>query len=243
MIGRLVALLIHIPTVLCAGAMTETGARSGGNTGSTKGAINRADYDRLAHSLSGLVDFETYQTLPEPGQPVTGLARFAGLTIGAKLAGQTHQSVDGFDQLSGTPTSGVKAVADGEKPIFAVAFHAGFGSNAAFPIGPDGFAKRSGRGEGALSLVFDTPTAALGLRLHADYQDPLGSRARPGLVTLRFYDASGGLIGEHRVQPGYGVNDIALRITPAAKAATITHKDPGGIAVDDIRYVMIRPLS
>ncbi|WP_248369423.1 hypothetical protein [Aliiroseovarius sp. S1339] len=200
------------------------------------GEITSVDYSDLAGHLPGLVDFEDFATLPEPGQIVQGLLTFPGLTIGAQLHGQSLRAVDGFDVLDGQLSLPARASMGGKHAAIAVAYHAGFGSNAAFPLGPDGFEKRSGRGEGALALVFEGGTSAFAIKLHADYADPLGTRPAPGTVTLTFYDPTGARIAQHDLHPAHGVNEIGLLITPPAKAVTLTHHDPGGIAVDDIRY-------
>ena len=202
----------------------------------TAGEVTQVDYADPAGQLPGLVDFEDFATLPEPGQPVPGPIIYSGLVIGAQLAGQTVRPVEGFDLLEGRPDLPLRSSLGDKDAALAVAYHTGFGSNAAFPLGPDGFSKRSGRGEGALALVFDNAVSAFGLKLHADYPDPLGSRPQPGAVTLTFYDQSGAEIAHHDLQPVHGVNAVGLLIAPPAKAITLTHRDPGGIAVDDIRY-------
>ncbi|MCI2392922.1 hypothetical protein [Aliiroseovarius sediminis] len=198
--------------------------------------VTSVDYDDLAGQLSGLVDFEDFTTLPEPGQAVSGPLSPPGLTIAVMLQGQVLRVKDRRDVLGGTPVVPIRASMGGKDAALAVAYHAGFGSNAAFPLGADGFAKRSGRGEGALVFVFDASSAGFALKLHADYADPLGTRPAPGPVTLSFYAASGAVIARHSLRPDHGVTEIGLRINPPAKAITLTHHDDGGIAIDDIRY-------
>lgn len=198
-------------------------------------SVVSAPYDVVAAQTSGVVDFENFPTIPEPGQAIQGLVHAPGLTLGEGLAGQMIRGEDGFDVLTGPPTTPL-SVAEGDRPALAVAYHAGFGSNAAFPLGPDGFAERSGRGEGALAFAFDTPVSAVALRIHADYSDPLGSRPAPGPVWLRFYDASGDVMHTETVVPNAGVQSFGFLSSAPIHAVTLTHRDPGGIAIDDIRY-------
>ncbi|MDE9451827.1 hypothetical protein J3R80_15240 [Aliiroseovarius sp. Z3] len=202
------------------------------------GEIISVDYAELAGRLPGLVDFEGFATMPEPGQSLPGPLRFHGMTLGAMLAGQTRHTVEGFETLTGHPSQPLAAQTGDKTATIAVAFHAGFGSNAAFPIGPNGFEHRSGRGEGALAFVFGHATPAFAIRLHADYPDPLGTRPKPGPVTFSFFDKTGDVIGRHTIHPDHGVNEVGVLIAPAAQAVTLTHRDPGGIAVDDIRFAL-----
>ncbi|WP_371169894.1 hypothetical protein [Aliiroseovarius sp. 2305UL8-7] len=198
--------------------------------------VEPVSYDLLATSLAGHVDFETYETLPEPGTMAVGVQMFPGLSIGSQLAGQRQTALTGADSLTGVPSAPLRA-ALGDKPAaFAVAYHAGFGSNAAFPLGPVGFAQRSGRGEGALALVFKHDIADIGLKLHADYLDPLGTRPVPGPVTLTFFDNAANEIASYTFTPTHGIFPLGLHVLRPFRAMTITHDDPGGITVDDLRY-------
>ncbi|WP_432447986.1 hypothetical protein [Aliiroseovarius marinus] len=197
--------------------------------------ITQVPYDKVVSQTAGQLDFESFPTLPEPGQAVPGLVRVTGLTLGDSLAGQARRAVDGFDTLDRAPRAPVTVVAGGS-PALAVAYHTGFGSNAAFPIGPDGFAARSGRGEGALAMGFDATVHAFGLRLHADYADPLGSRPAPGPVWLDFYAGDGTKLHRAELRPDHGVQSYGFLSTAPISAITLTHRDPGGIAIDDIRY-------
>ncbi|MCK0142331.1 hypothetical protein [Aliiroseovarius sp. F20344] len=194
-----------------------------------------APYDVVAAQTAGLLDFEAFPTIPEPGQAIHGLLHAPGMTLGEGLAGQVNYGRDGFDVLSGSPTTPI-SVYVGDEASLAVAYHAGFGSNAAFPLGPDGFAKRSGRGEGALAFDFELPVSAFALRLHADYSDPLGSRPAPGPIWLHFFDANGELMHEEEVFPDTGIQNFGFLSSHPIHAITLTHRDPGGIAIDDIRY-------
>jgi hypothetical protein len=121
----------------------------------------------------------------------------------------------------------------------SVAFHRGFGSNALFPLGKDGFPELTARGEGALAILFDRDQAALGLLAHSDYADPLGAIPDPGSITLRLYTRAGKLISVHEQPLERGITAIGLRRTdgqPDIAGLTVRSTDPGGIAIDDILF-------
>ena len=122
----------------------------------------------------------------------------------------------------------------------AFAWHRGFGSVAVFPLGPDGFGALSGRGEGSLAVLFPHDQAALGLRVHSDYPDPLGARAtRPGTVTLIAMSRDGHEIGRHAMRLAAGITALGLERTSGVRdiaGFVLLNTDPGGIAVDDILY-------
>lgn len=198
--------------------------------------VQPVPYAQLERDLSGRITFETLPVLPEPGASYDSILTAPSARIGERLAGQTRQAVDGFDQLSGPPRLPLEVVAGGPGENLAVAYHAGFGSNALFPLGPDGFQDITGRGEGALALVFDHAITRFALKLHADYADPLGSRPIPGPVTITFHDVAGNPITTQTLRPDTGVAPYGFHLPSPARAVTITHIDPGGIAVDDILY-------
>lgn len=196
--------------------------------------VTQVPYDIAAHTAAGVFDFENVPILPEPGQRVTQPIHTLGAALGAALIGQTRDAQGKFATLDGVPDAPPRLnVGD---PLLAVAFHAGFGSNAVFPLGPDGFEKRSGRGEGALALAFDAPIHSFALRLHLDYADPLGSRHAPGPVWLHFYGSDATLLQIVPLTPAHGVQSFGFQSTMPIAAITLTHRDPGGIAIDDIRY-------
>ena len=198
--------------------------------------ITQVPYDLVAQTASGLIDFESFPVLPEPGQAISGAIHAPGASLGAVLVGQSLDAQDTFAVLEGPPTAPVRVAKPPVRPPLAIAFHAGFGSNAAFPLGPHGFAQRSGRGEGSLAISFDAPIQSFALRLHLDYADPLGSRPAPGPVWLHFYDVDAALIQIETLTPTHGVQSFGFLSSVPITAITLTHQDPGGIAIDDIRY-------
>ncbi|WP_133487834.1 hypothetical protein [Aliiroseovarius marinus] len=198
--------------------------------------ITPVPYDIAAQNTSGLIDFESFPVLPEPGQAIAGAIHAPGATLGASLVGQSIGASGTFTVLGGVPAHPARVAQPPTSPPLAIAFHAGFGSNAAFPLGPDGFAQRSGRGEGSVAISFSAPIRSFALRLHLDYADPLGSRSAPGPVWLSFYDADAARIHTEALAPAHGVQSFGFLSTAPITAITLTHQDPGGIAIDDIRY-------
>ena len=198
--------------------------------------INRIDPTELDGRLSGWMDFETLPLLPEPGLSHDAPLLAPGLALGERFVGQ---SLDGapHDRLEGAPSAPLSLAATKPGEGQSTAYHAGFGSIALFPLGPAGFPAVEARGEGAVALLFATDITAFALTLHADYADPLGTRPLPGTATLNFYDRSGGLIDRHEITLGTGPLPLAFQSTgPGFAGVTLTNDDPGGLAVDDIRY-------
>ena len=79
--------------------------------------ITQVPYDKVVSRTAGRLDFESFATLPEPGQAVPGLIRVTGLTLGDSLAGQARRAVDGFDTLERAPRARVCAEDDDEQAL------------------------------------------------------------------------------------------------------------------------------
>ncbi|GGD43748.1 hypothetical protein [Sinisalibacter lacisalsi] len=198
------------------------------------GPVAQVDPESLA--LAGRMDFEALPLLPEPGLAHDAPLTAPGLALGARFAGQAVTGAP-HDRLEGAPRGPLALAAIAPGQGLATAWHAGFGSTALFPLGPAGFPVIEARGEGAVALLFEADVRALALKIHADYADPLGTRPPPGTATLTFHDRAGGLIDRHHVGLAHGVLALGFASTgPGFAGVTITNDDPGGIAIDDIRY-------
>lgn len=195
------------------------------------------DYAVLARMLDGRIGFETLPQRPEPGFNLDAPMRVPGAWLGERFDGQRIAGAR-HDRLAGSPGPLLpRAGARGAN--LSVAFHRGFRGNALFPLGPMGFPALAARGEGALALRFDRDQAALGLRIHSDYADPLGAGGPRGDAVLTLYRRDGSVIAIHRVRLLRGVTEIGLRRAggiPDIAGFTLTNTDPGGIAVDDILF-------
>ena len=197
--------------------------------------VQPVPYEDLKAQPHRIETFDTLPSTPEPGHRIDQHWRAPGLTIGERLVGQTAQDTDGFDTLTGTADHPLRAIPGAPGQTFAIAHHAGFGSNALFPVGPKGADRPEGRGEGSAALVFDTPQTAIGLRLHAEYPDPLGQRPAPGTALFTFHHATGQTT-EFTLPLTHGVISLAWRSDTGITAVTVQNTDPGGIALDDILY-------
>lgn len=226
----------HCAWLILAAGLTAAAAYADDGSAAHSGPIVAQSYEKLAQTLAGRISFEELPTLPEPGASYDQLLTAPSVSIGAALSGQIRRSIDGHDTLLGAPSVPLQAILDPPGQNLAVAYHVGLGSNALFPLGPNGFRHVSGRGEGAIALVFTHDVNRFALKLHADYADPLGHRPHPGPVTLSFYDVAGALIAAPVLHPDHGVVRYGFQLSQPARAVTLTHQDPGGIAVDDILY-------
>ena len=206
--------------------------------------LRPAPYSELATRLGGRITFDTLPNRPEPGFALDHPVTVQDARMGAGFAGQVRAQRrfrDGttHDDISrARATAPLTVLGDGPGRGLAFAYHRGFGSVAVFPLGPDGFSRLSGRGEGALAVLFAADQSALGLRIHSDYPDPLGVRAtRPGMAEIIALARDGRVIGRHSARLKQGITEIGL--TRASGATDIAgflllNTDPGGIAVDDI---------
>ncbi|MDJ0820854.1 MAG: hypothetical protein QNJ09_03455 [Paracoccaceae bacterium] len=193
-------------------------------------------WEEATRSPHRLISFDTLPEQAEPGHILNAALRFDGLWLGERLAGQTQSiSPDGlFDQLTGRPRSPLQVLPGKPAQNMAIAQHRGFGSMALFPLGPKGAQAREGRGEGALAFTFDSAQTTIAFRLHADYPAALGTSQTPGPIRITFYDRKGALIEEQRLTLPPGVQSRAWQSATPVKAVTISNRDPGGIALDDI---------
>lgn len=200
-------------------------------------------YDSLRQVPHRIETFDTLPPTPEPGLNFDQHWRAPGLSIGERLAGQElriRETDQGrFDRLTGAPVLPLSVVPGAARSNIAIAHHRGFGSNALFPLGPAGIDAMKGRGEGSVAIVFDHPQPAFGLRLHAEYPDPLGARPAPGRAELHFYDSDARPLARHVVTLRHGVLSLAWRSATGVAAFTLQTTDPGGIAIDDILYEIV----
>lgn len=117
--------------------------------------IRASDYDQLAHELNARLDFEVLPQRPEPGFRFDALFRSQGIWLGERFQGQRLIPPARHDRMAGDPLEPLKTLAGSAGQNLAVAYYRGFGSNALFPLGPDGIGEITGRGEGAVALMFD----------------------------------------------------------------------------------------
>ncbi|MFP7673572.1 hypothetical protein ACG74X_09470 [Marivita sp. S0852] len=202
--------------------------------------LRKVPYDSLRGQPHRIETFDSLPKVTEPGLNFDHHWRAPGLSIAEKLLGQGVEEATTdygrFDRLIGQPDAPLRVIPGQSGQNLTVAYHSGFGSNALFPLGPVGIAGADGRGEGSLALTFDDPQFAFGLRLHAEYPDPLAQRPMPRAAEVAFYDVNARLITRFVLPLGRGVMSLAWRSGYGVAAVTIENTDPGGIAIDDILY-------
>jgi len=214
--------------------------------------IAPAPYDEIAALTRGRVDFDFLPWLPEPGHNLDHGLAFAGGRIGERFAGQRLEPIEQapglpHDHAAGAPKAPL-AVIDGAKgQNLSVSFHRAFLSNALYPLGPRGYPEAEARGEGSAAFFFTQDSCAFALRLHTEYLDDLGTNAdHLGEVSLTFYGRDGQELGRiTRAVPGgisshgFQTDDGMARIA----GVLVENLDPGGIALDDIRFGCIARLG
>jgi len=202
--------------------------------------VTPGDYARIRETAQAVIGFEILPPRPEPGYSLDHGIAFAGGHVGTGFAGQTQDSDGPFDRLSGQPTPPLALLTGPEGAGLSLATHRAFGSMAIYPLGAAGYPAVEARGEGSIAVIFDEDICALGLLVHTDYADPLGSNAdHRGSVTLTAYGRDGARLGHETRSLGTGVSALALRVTDGLAAiagATLENTDPGGIAVDDLVF-------
>jgi hypothetical protein len=192
--------------------------------------------------LTLVVDFERLPRRPEIGFNLDMPLFSSGAWLGERFVGQAvFQGPDGHDVLAGAPRpAGLRIAPGAPGRNLSIANHRGFGSNALFPLGPAGFPALQARVEGAVSILFDDDQAALGLRIHTDYPDPLGQRPRgPGRIEFWFFARDGTELARIAHDTGPGISEFGYRRTGGRRdiaGILILNTDPGGIAVDDIIF-------
>jgi hypothetical protein len=202
--------------------------------------LRKVPYDTLRGQPHRIETFDSLPQVTEPGINFDHHWRAPGLSIAEKLLGQGVEDSETdhgrFDHLIGLPGVPPRVIPGKSGQNLSVAYHEGFGSNALFPLGPVGIAGADGRGEGSVAFTFDDPQYAFGLRVHAEYNDPLGQRPMPRAAEVAFYDQNARLITRFVLPLTRGVMSLAWRSGYGIAAVTIENTDPGGIAIDDILY-------
>ena len=207
-------------------------------------ALQAASFAQMQDRMGGIARLNALPPRPEPGHVFSHPVWIDGLWLGAGFHGiaqQDRHSAGGVFDDAAPPhvaSAPLRLRTDPPGQGLALAYHRGFGSVAAFPLGPMGAAMAAGRGEGALAVLFVDDSPGLGLRVHSDYPDPLGARTQPpGQLRILAFDRGGALLGQATRDLQTGVNEIAFE-RPAGQADIagflVLNTDPGGIAIDDI---------
>lgn len=200
-------------------------------------------YDDLGSLAPHLLDFDRLPAKPYPGYTLDHGIAFPGGHLGEAFAGQqvlAERIDDGgpHDVLSGAPDGPLTLRRGLPGQVVSLSLHQGFGSMALYPLGPLGQPHPEARGEGAIAVLFQQDACAVGLRIHTEYTNALGlNSGHRGTVTLTLYARDGALLGRQALVLPEGITDHAL-FDPAARISglTVQNRDPGGIALDDLRF-------
>ncbi|MGC9370051.1 MAG: hypothetical protein ACP5DX_10975 [Paracoccaceae bacterium] len=219
---------------------------------STDPEIAPAPYDEIAALTRGRVDFDLLPRLPEPGHNLDHGIAFAGGRLGERFAGQRLEPVEQapglpHDRAAGAPETPLAVIDGAPGQNLSVSFHRAFLSNALYPLGPRGYPEAEARGEGSAAFFFTRDSCAFALRLHTEYLDDLGTNAdHTGEVSFTFYARDGRMLGrETRAVPG-GISSHGFQTADGAAriaGVLVENLDPGGIALDDIRFGCIPRLG
>lgn len=204
--------------------------------------ITLVPYPPLETQLDGHLDFETLPQAAEPGHNLDAGFVGAGVRLGSHFAGQEIGTRTGpggqrHDALLGAAAGDpLTLVAGPPGQSLSLAWHRGFGSMALFPLGPDGFPERAARGEGSAAVLFAQDQSLIGLRIHSGYPDPLGTSPRPGAAHVTCLARDGQPVARIDIPLATGITAIGLAFDVPVAGCTLTNTDPGGIAIDDLRY-------
>lgn len=205
-------------------------------------------YGDLGTLAPHLLDFDRLPAKRYPGYNFDHGIAFPGGYLGEAFKGQSvaaeHIDDGGpHDVLEGTPRAPL-AIRPGEPGrVVSLSLHQGFGSMALYPLGPLGQPHPNARGEGAVAVLFHRDACAVGLRIHTEYTNALGlNTGHRGEVTLTLYARDGARIAQRRLTLPEGITEHAL-FDPADRIAgmTVENRDPGGIALDDLRFGCPQP--
>ncbi len=200
-------------------------------------------YDDLETLAPNRVDFDRLPPKRYPGYNFDHGIAFPGGFLGEAFRGQTvaaERIDDGgpHDVLRGAPAAPL-AIRPGQPgQVVSLSLHAAFGSMALYPLGPLGQPHPQARGEGAVAVLFHSDSCAVGLRIHTEYTNALGlNTGHRGSVTLTLYARDGGMIDRRILTLPEGITAHGL-FDPARRIAglTVENRDPGGIALDDLRF-------
>lgn len=224
---------MRLPALLCLLTSTPLAAE-----------IAPVPYADLQRELSNTITFETLPQRPEPGFNLDHPIRVSGAWLGEHFAGQSLRDLpaktgvphDALGHPFGHRPLAIRPGKQGQN--LSVAFHRGFDSNAVLPLGPQGFHRISGRGEGALAILFDSDQWAFGFRLHTDYARPLGNASDRGEIHVHTFTRQGYPLDQTVISPPDGISEHGFRVTdgPLIGGILITNSDPGGVALDDILF-------
>lgn len=185
-------------------------------------------------SLARLVDFEDMAGGYGPGRLYRQMIEADGVSFGEHLAGQSRGADGPYDRIDGPATPPLRL---GDVPRGALLSITRVGKSSVLNgQGPAGYPKREAEGEGAIAILFDHDQAALSV-------DIVGGEGGTGWFL--FLARDGSVLDRHDLT-GLGEETRAFRtpgMEPRIAALVITNDDPEGIAIDNLRFELIRQMG
>jgi len=202
--------------------------------------VAQVPYAPLTRELSEVIDFESFPSQLSPGLNHDTVLEFPGARIGERFAGQSAVTEAGFDRLQGA-TGGPLTVLPGDAGRNLSVTHIYFLSNQVQGLAAPGFPAREAGGEGAVAIVFEQDQRALGFRVSAEIRPE--TPTPKGVMTVTFHARDGRVIERRDVPLEWGRNGYGFRRSgnqADIAGVTIENRDPGGIAIDDIVFDLLR---
>ncbi|TDK43131.1 hypothetical protein [Antarcticimicrobium luteum] len=203
-------------------------------------AVRYGDLETLAPNL---ITFDRLPAKRYPGYNFDHGIAFPGGHLGEAFRGQSVEAerIDDsgpHDVLRGPPDAPLAIRPGAPGQVVSLSLHAGFGTMALYPLGRLGQPDPLARGEGAVAVLFRQNVCAVGLRVHTEHTNALGlNTGHRGEVTLTLYARDGTRIALRTLTLPEGITEHGL-FDPAGRIAgmTVENRDPGGIALDDLRF-------
>jgi hypothetical protein len=179
-------------------------------------AVNAQAAIIIDNTISGTI-VNSFNALPVGN--AAGLISQTGATYGERFSGQTVSNIGGFDSISGTPTSLTLLANASTADNIGITFFGG--SNVIYGD------LTGSVGEGALSILLDTPSNVFGFNL-------LGTEG--GQFRTDFFAADGSNIGSF-TQTATD-NFFGFRTTGGSQisAVTLSNTDAAGLGFDNVTF-------
>lgn len=209
----------------------------------TQGAVAQelAIVDCAALNLPVRIDFESFPRVVN-GTRYDEVLRFPGALIGERFAGQALSNTGTFDLLGGSASAPLALVPGAPGRNLSVEAH-GQRQNTLYGLGPEGFERKSGSGEGAISMLFETDQAALGFTV--EFEMAYAGSPPAGTARFQFFARDGRLLGAIDAT-GTGRTRLCFQRAGAATdiaGVSITNTDIQGISIDDIAFETVLVLG